>query len=419
MPALGLPATKPPVMVVADRGLCFVCRGPRARPRCRRSEIWLMPKRDYYEILGVSQGGERAGPQVGVSAPGKGLPSRPQRRRQVVRGEVQGAERGLRGAEGPAEARGLRPVRPCGFRGHAGRGAHGFGPDFASSMSDIFDDLFGEFMGGRRGAASARAASAAPTCATIWRSRCRKPIAGKTAQIRVPTSVTCTTCTGTGAKTGTQPSDLPDLRSGRQGAGQPRASSRSSAPVRMPWPRRDHQRPLRQLHRLVAGSREERTLSVNIPAGIEDGTRIRLANEGEAGLRGGPPGDLYIFLSVRPHEFFQRDGADLYLPGADLDDDGCPRRPSTYHGRRTQTRVKVPEGTETGSQFRLRARACRYCGSRRWRYLHPDRGRDAQNLTTASVNCSKRSSETLAETSPQSAGFFTRVKEFFEGKAAD
>ena len=96
---------------------------------------------------------------------------------------------------------------------------------------------------------------------------------------------------------------------------------------------------------------------MNIPAGIEDGTRIRLANEGEAGLRGGPSGDLYIFLSVKPHEFFQRDGADLYckvpisMTTAAL---GGSFEVATLDG--TQTRVKVPEGTQNGRQFRLKGK---------------------------------------------------------------
>ncbi len=102
---------------------------------------------------------------------------------------------------------------------------------------------------------------------------------------------------------------------------------------------------------------QERALSVNIPAGIEDGTRIRLAGEGEAGLRGGPSGDLYIFLSVKPHEFFQRDGADLYckvpisMTTAAL---GGQFEVSTLDG--TQTRVKVPEGTQNAKQFRLKGK---------------------------------------------------------------
>ena len=114
---------------------------------------------------------------------------------------------------------------------------------------------------------------------------------------------------------------------------------------------------MRLLHAARAAWCKERTLSVNIPAGVEDGTRIRLAGEGEAGLRGGPAGDLYIFLSIKPHEFFQRDGADIFcrVPismttaalGGQID------VPTVDGGK---TRVKVPEGTETGKQFRLKGK---------------------------------------------------------------
>ena len=144
---------------------------------------------------------------------------------------------------------------------------------------------------------------------------------------------------------------------------------------------------------------EERSLSVNIPAGIEDGTRIRLANEGEAGLRGGPPGDLYIFLSVKPHEFFQRDGADLYckvpisMTTAAL---GGSFEVATLDG--TQTRVKVPEGTQNGRQFRLKGKGMpvlRQPHDRR--PLHPDGGRDAAEPDQAPARAARGVREDLVE----------------------
>ena len=190
-------------------------------------------------------------------------------------------------------------------------GPGGFGPDFAISMSDIFDDLFGEFMGGaprRRGAA---AASAAPTCATIMEITLEEAFAGKTAQIRVPTSVACETCAGTGAKPGTKPTACPTCA----GMGKVRASQGFFTIERTCPTCQGRGEIIDDPCAVCAGAgrvTKERTLSVNIPAGVEDGTRIRLAGEGEAGLRGGPAGDLYIFLSIKPHEFFQRDGADIF-----------------------------------------------------------------------------------------------------------
>ena len=160
---------------------------------------------------------------------------------------------------------------------------------------------------------------------------------------------------------------------------------------------------------------EERTLSVNIPAGIEDGTRIRLANEGEAGLRGGPPGDLYIFLSVKPHEFFQRDGADLYckvpisMTTAAL---GGQFEVATLDG--TQTRVKVPDGSQHGRQFRLKGKGMPVLrqGAMGDLYIQTD--------VETPQNLSKRQRELLEEfdklsskdNSPQTSGFFSRMKDF-------
>ena len=162
----------------------------------------------------------------------------------------------------------------------------------------------------------------------------------------------------------------------------------------------------------------ERTLSVTIPVGVEDGTRIRLAGEGEAGLRGGPPGDLYIFLSLRPHEFFQRDGADLFcrvpiaMTAAALG--GQIEVPTIDGGR---TRVKIPEGTESGKQFRLKAKGMPVLRSKQQGDLY------IQVEVETPKNLSRKQRELLKafedasnpSTSPASTGFFARVKEFFEG----
>jgi molecular chaperone DnaJ len=160
----------------------------------------------------------------------------------------------------------------------------------------------------------------------------------------------------------------------------------------------------------------ERTLSVNIPVGVEDGTRIRLAGEGEAGLRGGPSGDLYIFLSLKAHPFFQRDGADLYcrLPismvQAALGDEVVVR---TIDGG--EARVKVPDGTQSGRQFKLRGKGMPVLRSRDVGDLY------LQAVVETPQNLTKRQRELLAEfetessskTHPEAAGFLTKMKDFF------
>jgi len=161
----------------------------------------------------------------------------------------------------------------------------------------------------------------------------------------------------------------------------------------------------------------ERSLPANIPAGIEDGARIRLAGEGEAGLRGGPPGDLYIFLSVKPHEFFQRDGADLYckvpisMTTAAL---GGSFEVTTLDG--TQARVKIPAGTQNGCQFRLRGKGMPVLRQPQVGDLY------IQVVVETPQNLTRKQRELLeeferissSENSPQSTGFFTRMKDFFE-----
>ena len=168
----------------------------------------------------------------------------------------------------------------------------GFGPATSPPrLSDIFEDIFGDLMGGgaarrRRGGRERGADLRYNMEITL-----EEAFAGKTATIRVPTSVSCEACTGTGAKPGTQPADLPDLRRPRHGA---RAAGllhdRAHLPDLPAAAARSIDDPCPDCARRRAACTEERTLSVNIPAGVEDGTRIRLASEGEAGLRGGAGG---------------------------------------------------------------------------------------------------------------------------------
>ncbi len=307
--------------------------------------------------------------------------------------------------------------------GHAafeanGRG-HGFGPDFASSMSDIFDDLFGEFMGGRR----SRQRSGRERGADLrynMEITLLEAYAGKTAQIRVPTSVTCTTCTGTGAKSGARPAPCPTCG----GNGKVRASQGFFTIERTCPGCHGRGEIINDPCGSCSGSgrvMRERTLSVNIPAGVEDGTKIRLAGEGEAGVRGGPAGDLYIFLSIKPHEFFQRDGADIFcrvpisMTTAAL---GGQIEVPSIDGEKS--RVKVPEGTESGKQFRLKGKGMPVLRSS----VTGDMYIQVEVETPKSLTRKQRDlleafeRESNRETSPQSSGFFARVKEFFEGKAS-
>lgn len=299
---------------------------------------------------------------------------------------------------------------------HGGGGSGGFSNGFGSGgFSDIFEDIFGEMMGGgRRRSTGGRERGA--DLRYNMEITLEEAYAGKTAQIRVPSSLACTDCSGSGAKPGTQPITCTMCGGhGKVRASQGFFSIERSCPqcqgrgqtIKDPCPKCNGQ------GRIV----QERSLSVNIPAGIEDGTRIRLANEGEAGLRNGPSGDLYIFLAVKPHEFFQRDGADLYcrvpisMTTAAL---GGQFEVTTLDG--TQTRIKVPEGTQNGRQFRLKGKGMPILRQAQMGDLY------IQTAVETPQSLTKRQRELLEEfdaisskeNSPQSAGFFSRMKVFFE-----
>jgi molecular chaperone DnaJ len=296
--------------------------------------------------------------------------------------------------------------------GGGGFGANGFA---GGGFADIFEDIFGDMMGARQ-RRSANGRERGADLRYNMEITLEEAFSGKTAQIRVPASVSCVECSGSGAKPGTQPVTCSICSgSGRVRASQGFFSIERTCPqchgrgqiIKDPCPK-------------CAGQgrvTEERSLSVNIPAGIEDGTRIRLAGEGEAGLRGGPSGDLYIFLSVKPHELFQRDGADLYckvpisMTTAAL---GGSFEVTTLDG--TQTRVKVPEGSQNGRQFRLKGKGMPVLRQPAVGDLF------IQVSVETPQNLTRRQRELLEEfeklssndNSPQSSGFFSRMKDFFE-----
>jgi molecular chaperone DnaJ len=303
--------------------------------------------------------------------------------------------------------------------GHAafenGGGARGGAGDFgfASGFADIFDEMFGGMGGGRRGQTDARGSDLRYNLEVSL----EEAFKGSTAQIRVPTSVGCDHCKGSGSEAGSRPVTCSTCA----GAGKVRAQQGFFTIERTCPSCGGAGRVIENPCKQCGGQgrvRREKTLSVNIPAGVEDGTRIRLAGEGEAGLRGSAPGDLYIFLSVTPHRLFQRDGANIHcrvpIPmtmaalGGQLD---VP----TIDGVRA--RITIPPGTQSGHQFRMKAKGMSVLRS-------PARGdMYVEAVIETPVSLTKRQQELLKEferagdkdkTSPESEGFFARVKEFWE-----
>src|SRR5205085_9238611 len=300
-------------------------------------------------------------------------------------------------------------------QGGLGGGAHGFGSDFGSAFSDIFEGIFG--MSGGRGRSSGRERGA--DLRYNMEITLEEAFVGKTAQIKIPASVTCEVCSGSGAKAGTKPKACATCG----GAGRVRQSQGFFTLERTCPGCQGRGQTIEDPCGSCAGSgrtTRERSLSVNIPAGVEDGTRIRLAGEGEAGVRGGPSGDLYIFLSLTPHVFFQRDGADLHcrVPismvtaalGAELE------VPTIDKGK---AKLKVPSGTQSGRRFRIASKGMPVLRSRQTGDMY------VQVVVETPQNLTRKQQELLAEfvklssgaTQPEAAGFFSKVKDFFGARA--
>ena len=303
--------------------------------------------------------------------------------------------------------------------GHAafengGRGGGGGDFGFATGFADIFDEMFGEFMGGRRGQGANNRGNDLRYNLDITLEEAFK---GKQTSVRVPTLAPCDACGGSGSEAGSRPVNCPTC----QGHGRVRAQQGFFTIERTCPSCHGAGRVIENPCRQCGGqgrARKEKNLAVTIPAGVEEGTRIRLAGEGEAGLRGGGPGDLYIFLSVKAHRFFQRDGANIHcrvpiaMPTAALG--GTIEVPTIDGGR---ARVNVPAGTQGSHQFRLKSKGMSVLRS-------PSRGdMYVQVVVETPVNLTKRQQELLREfekasdghrTSPESEGFFARVREFFE-----
>jgi molecular chaperone DnaJ len=292
-------------------------------------------------------------------------------------------------------------------------GGNGFrtGP---AGFADIFDEMFGDLMG-RRGGGQARGRGS--DLRFNMEIDLEEAFTGKTATVRVPTSATCESCSGSGGEHGAKAVTCPACH----GSGKLRASQGFFLVERTCQTCQGAGRIIETPCRTCHGSgrmRKEKTLNVTVPAGVEDGTRIRLAGEGEAGVRGAPPGDLYIFLSIRPHSIFARDAADIHcrvpMPMTTASLGGSIEVPAIDG---TRTRVTVPAGTQSGAQFRLRGKGMSVLRTNQRGDMY------VQVNVEVPVNLTKRQRELLEEFdkaggrkshSPESEGFFAKVREFWQ-----
>ncbi|GLI21011.1 MULTISPECIES: molecular chaperone DnaJ [Xanthobacter] len=378
-----------------------------------------MAKRDYYETLGCDRGADET--VLKASYRKLAMKWHPDRNQGDAEAEVMFKEvnEAYEVLKDPQKRAAYDRFGHAAFEN--GGGGPGFGNDFASSFADIFDDLFGGAMGRGRGGGGGQQRGRGSDLRYNMEITLEEAFVGKTAQIKIPTSVACEACNGTGAKPGTQPKACRTCG----GAGKIRHAQGFFTLERTCPTCQGRGSVIEDPCGACAGAgrvTRERTLSVQIPPGVEDGTRIRLGGEGEAGVRGGPAGDLYIFLSIEQHAFFQREGADLYcrvpisMVTAAL---GGAVEVPTIDG--DKTKVKIPEGTQSQKRFRLSGKGMPILRSRSAGDMY------VQVVVETPQKLTKRQRELLAEfdkessgeTHPESAGFFAKVKEFFQGAAGE
>ncbi|MCU9848152.1 molecular chaperone DnaJ [Defluviimonas sp. WL0024] len=382
-----------------------------------------MAKRDFYEVLGVGRGASADEIKKAYRAKAKEL--HPDRNKDKPEAEAQFKEvneaydvlkddtrKAAYDRFGHAAFEGGMGGGPRG----GGRGGYGQQGDFASAFSDVFEDLFGDFMGGRGGAGGRNRAQRGSDLRYNLRVTLEEAYSGAQKSITVPTSVACGICNGTGAEGGAEPQTCPTC----SGMGKVRAQQ-GFFTVERTCPTcgglgQTIKNPCKVCH--GAGRTEkERQLSVNIPAGVETGTRIRLAGEGEAGLRGGPAGDLYIFIEVREHALFQRDGVNLFcrvpiwMTTAALG--GEVEVPTIDGGR---SRVKIPSGAQTGKQLRLRGKGMPALrGGGVGDMLIEIAVETPVNLTAQQRELLREFERLSEDNNPEGSSFFSKVKSFWDG----
>ncbi|MEM9350097.1 MAG: molecular chaperone DnaJ [Pseudomonadota bacterium] len=376
-----------------------------------------MSKRDYYETLGISKGA--AADEIKKAYRRKAKELHPDRNSDNPNAEAQFKEVNEAydvlkdGDKKAAYDRFGHAAFEGGMGGSRAGGGMGGQGDFASAFSDVFDDLFGDFMGGQRG--GGRRASRGSDLRYNLRVDLEDAYRGLSKTINVPTSVACASCNGSGAEGNSEPTTCPTC----SGMGKVRAQQGFFTVERTCPTCNGMGQIIQNPCRTCGGAgrvEKDRALSVNIPPGVETGTRIRLSGEGEAGMRGGPSGDLYIFIEVEDHPIFERESTNLFcrvpVSMASAAMGGDIEVPTIDGGR---SRVKIPSGSQSGRQMRLRGKG-----------MPALRGGGAGDMfielaVETPVNLTSRQKELLREfeelsedNNPESSSFLKSVKNFWE-----
>ena len=377
-----------------------------------------MSKRDYYEILGCSKTASESELKKAFRSKAKELHPDRNSGNSAATEKFKKVNEAYDILKDPEKRAAYDRYGHAAFDGSMGGGFSSGGSsngDFASAFSDVFEDLFGDFMGGgnSRSNSSQRANRGADLRYNMQISL-KHAFSGKKTNIDVPTSVSCDTCQGTGAQSGAAPTSCPTC----SGIGKVRAQQGFFTVERTCPTCAGKGQIIKNPCRLCSGQGrvdKSKKLSVNIPPGVETGTRIRLAGEGEAGIRGGQPGDLYIFIEVEKHSIFEREGNDLFcrIPitmttaalGGDLE------APTLDGGK---TRVKIPQGSQNNKQLRLKGKGMPSIrGSSKGDLYIEILVETPVNLNAEQIQLLKKFENSCRDNNPANKDFFSKVKNFW------
>ena len=377
-----------------------------------------MSKRDYYEILGCSKTASESELKKAFRSKAKELHPDRNSGNSAATEKFKKVNEAYDILKDPEKRAAYDRYGHAAFDGSMGGGFSGGGSsngDFVSAFSDVFEDLFCDFMGGgnSRSNSSQRANRGADLRYNMQISL-KHAFSGKKTNIDVPTSVSCDTCQGTGAQSGAAPPSCPTC----SGIGKVRAQQGFFTVERTCPTCAGKGQIIKNPCRLCSGQGrvdKSKKLSVNIPPGVETGTRIRLAGEGEAGIRGGQPGDLYIFIEVEKHSIFEREGNDLFcrIPitmttaalGGDLE------APTLDGGK---TRVKIPQGSQNNKQLRLKGKGMPSIrGSSKGDLYIEILVETPVNLNAEQIQLLKQFENSCRDNNPANKDFFSKVKNFW------